>query len=359
MRVTTRGFENFRAAVARFAAEPLMRRVRGGQPVHDVAARAADPLRIAVRGRPGVGVSSVIAALGRTMPAEGIGHLLMEIPLDGRPASADAADVDVVVIAEALKPEDRQVLAESTVPRLLVLNKADLTDAGTHRGPWTAALARCAQYRAETGVPTLPLAAQAPLADIDDEMVAAIKTLVTDPADTRSVDGFVSGEHPVSVEMRQRLLRQLDLYPIGCAIGAMRQAPDLDAAGLTSLLRDISGIDALIAALSAAMLQARYRRAKAVVAALHHIGMTGELSSEIDRFLGSDECVLAVMDCAADAAAAAGLTVSGGEHPEDHRLRAVRWQRFSAGPVTPMYANIGTDICRGSLRLWKSAGGRL
>ncbi|MBB4855357.1 hypothetical protein HNP40_002758 [Mycobacteroides chelonae] len=352
----TRGFEVFRATLDRFATRPEVRQVHGGQRIHDVAVRAGDPLRVTVRGRAGVGVTSVIAALGRALPVEdGPGHALVEVPI---PSESLMADVDIVVFAEALKPEDRAVLEVSNAPKVLILNKADLTDPGTARGPWTAAVERCAQYRAETRVPTLPLSAHVPLVTVDDGMVEALKLMVDSPADSSSVDAFVACTHEVPVAMRQRLLHELDLYPMGCAIGALRQVPSLAAPGLTSLLRDLSGIDAVVDAIRAAVAQGWYRRMRTVLTELRKIGATGVLPMQIDSFLNSDDVVVAAMQCAVDAATAAGIPVERSDHAEDHRYRAEHWRRFAAGPVNATYAAMGTDIVRGSLRLWRQAGGR-
>ncbi|MUM19101.1 hypothetical protein FZI91_07320 [Mycobacterium sp. CBMA271] len=356
----TRGFEIFRGTLDRFASRPEIRQVRGGQRIHDLAVRAGDPLRVSVRGRAGVGVTSVIGGLGRTMPAEdGPGHVLIEVPIpevDG--ADPLVADVDVVVFAEALKPEDRAVLQASAAPKVLILNKADLTDPGSARGPWTAAVGRCAQYRAEMRVPTLPLSAHVPLADLDEGILEALKLMVESPADTSSVDAFVTCTHEVPVETRRRLLQELDLYPMGCAIGALRQVPTLAPPGLTALLHDLSGIDAVVVAIRAAIAQGWYRRMRTVLTELRRIGVTGVLPMQVDAFLTSDDLVVAAMQCAVDAATAAGMRVELSDHPEDHRYRAERWQRFAAGPVNATYAAMGTDIVRGSLRLWRLAGGR-
>ncbi|RIS95963.1 hypothetical protein D2E64_26210, partial [Mycobacteroides abscessus] len=96
----TRGFEVFRATLERFATRPEIRQIHGGQRIHDVVVRAGDPLRVAVRGRAGVGVTSVIGALGLTLPAdEGPGHALIEVPIAGADPEPLVADVDVVVFA--------------------------------------------------------------------------------------------------------------------------------------------------------------------------------------------------------------------------------------------------------------------
>ena len=93
------------------------------------------------------------------------------------------ADVDVVVIAEVLKPEDRAVLAGSDAkPTLLCLNKADLTGYGAG-GPMALAHRHAAHYRALTGVPTVPTVGLLATAVLDDELVCALRILTTEPAD--------------------------------------------------------------------------------------------------------------------------------------------------------------------------------
>ena len=126
------------------------------------------PLHVAVRGRDGVGRGTVAAALA------GAGVTVT--------ADVDAADVDVMVIAEVLKPEERAVLAGTAKPTLTVLNKADLTGYGAG-GPMALAQRRAAQYRALTGVPTVPMVGLLAIAVLDDELVYALRLLTTEPAD--------------------------------------------------------------------------------------------------------------------------------------------------------------------------------
>ncbi len=102
------------------------------------------------------------------------------------------ADVDVVVVAEALKPEDRAMLEAG--PALVVLNKADLAGFGAG-GPIAVADRRAAEYRALTGVPTVPMVGLLAAATLDDELIAALRVLTAEPADLTSTDGFLSAEH--------------------------------------------------------------------------------------------------------------------------------------------------------------------
>ena len=134
------------------------------------------PLRVAVRGRDGVGRATVAAGLA--------GDVTIVTDDDA------TADVDVVVVAEALKPEDRGDARDG--PTLVVLNKADLAGFGAG-GPIAVADRRAAEMQALTGVPTVSLVGLLAVAALDDELVAALHTLIAEPADLTSTDGLPVG----------------------------------------------------------------------------------------------------------------------------------------------------------------------
>jgi hypothetical protein len=47
----------------------------------------------------------------------------------------------------------------------------------------------------------------------------------------------------------------------------------------------------------------------------------------------------------------AGVAVDRGDDAAAHLRRAVRWRRYSRGPVDALHRSCGADIARGSLRL--------
>jgi hypothetical protein len=291
----------------------------------------AAPLRVAVRGRDGVGrgtVAAALAAAGVTVTPD-----------------VGAADVQVVVIAETLKPEDRAMLRVDP-PTLMVLNKADLTGfvAG---GPLALAHRRAADYRALTGVPTVPMVALLATADLDGELISALHTLVRQPADLTSTDAFVQSEHPLSQEVRRRLLGTLDRFGTAHAVVAIG---DRTAAALPTLLRRLSQVDRVVAQLDATGAPVRYRRVRAAVAELQALA-TQSGDARLTEFLSTDETVLAVMSAAVDVVEADGIVVDRGDDAASHLRRAVHWRRYSRGPVDALHRSCGADICRGSLRL--------
>lgn len=287
------------------------------------------PVRVSVLGRVGCGRRTVTRVLG------GAGVVIADPP--------EAADVDIYVLAETLKPEDRRALAGSSRPVVAVLNKADLAGFGGP-GPIAAATAHCGRLGAVTGVSFYPLAGLAALAAtddtvVDDELVGALRALTTDPADLGSTDRFAATPHPLPQVIRQRLLAQLDLFGIAHGVLALRAGADRE--GLIAVLRRASAVDGLLAGIDVAAAPVRYRRLTEAPAAVSHL----------------DEQVAARMAAAIEVVRAAGLTVDDGMTETAHLRRAITWQRYSRGPVSRLHRSCGADIARGSLRLWERAGG--
>ena len=135
-----RGRHIFADVLARYAAQTCDGRLGA------VERRVRAAVRVAVTGRQGVGPSSVAAALS------GAGHMITR--------DVDGADVHVRVIAEALKPEDEWALRDSSVPAVVVLNKADLAGADPG-GPLAGAERMVARLAAELGLPVVPMVAPA------------------------------------------------------------------------------------------------------------------------------------------------------------------------------------------------------
>jgi hypothetical protein len=71
----------------------------------------------------------------------------------------------------------------------------------------------------------------------------------------------------------------------------------------------------------------------------------------------TDAAVLARMRAAVEVLRDAGLDIDITGNRESHLRRAVRWQRYSRGPVSALHRDCAADIVRGSLRLWSLAGG--
>lgn len=279
-----------------------------------------------VTGRRGVGRRTVAHALARSGLAV--------------TTSADA-DLGVHVLADVVKPEDRAAVDAADRPVLLVLNKADLiaTTAPGRRqdGPTAAARARCAQLSARSGRPVEPLVGLLAVADLDDSRWALL--------------GALAAGNAVEPADRGRLMNCLDTFGIRQATAAIRQGAT--RADVTELLRDLSGIDAVVDALDVLGAPLRYRRVLGAVAELETMAVTDR---RIAEFLTHDDTVVARMRCAFDAAEASGIDVDRADTAAAHLRRARHWQPRRRGPAGLRQA-CGNDIVRGSLRLWSTAGG--
>jgi len=320
-----RGHQIFVDALMRFADDSNDSRLS------EIAAGITAPLHIAVLGRDGVGRHTVGAAMTRS----GVAVV----------TDAARADVHVLVIAETLKPEDRALQAAADRPIVAVLNKADLTglDGG---GPLARAHRHAAEWRALTGVPTVPMVALLATADLDDELMWALRVLVSEPADLTSTDAFVGTVHSVPAELRRRLLATLDRFGIARAVLAL--AEGADDATVSAELQSASQIDRVMAHIEGAAAPVRYRRLQTAITELRYLATQ---SDGIANFLSADATVLAVMSAAVDVVEAAGIRVDRGDDSAAHLRRAVRWRHYSRGPVTSLHRACGADISRGSLRL--------
>ena len=323
------------AGVANAFDEHLMRFAEGsGLPgLPPIIGRLRRPVGVAVVGRTGVGRDTVAAALR---------HHGVAVTAD-----AAAADVRVLVIAEALKPEECAMAVG--LPTLIVLNKADLTGSRSG-GALPNAHRRAADVQRRTGTPTVAMVGLLgkATAALDDDLVDALRTLVSTPADLGSVDAFVACDHPVGRDVRSRLLERLDRFGIAHAVVALARGDD--PATLPALLQRLSNVDAVLAGLRACAAPVRYRRLRAALAEIHSLAV--ELDDEgLLGLLNSEAAVLATMAAAVDVVEADGLRVEPGEHPDAHRSRAVQWRRYGGGPVNALHRSCSADIVRGSMRL--------
>jgi hypothetical protein len=302
------------------------------------------PLRVAVRGLPGVGcsaVASALAALGRFEVVE------------------QDPEITVCVIAEVVKPEDRQVIGETTGPVLVVLTKADLCGLGAG-GPVETARRRCTQLAAVTGAPTAPMVGLLAVAALDPDildepLMEALRVLAVTPADLRTADTFVAGVHPVSAEVRRRLVEALDLFGIAHAVVALRAnaGAGSSAEAVRAVLRRVSGVDEITARIETLGAEVLYRRLQTLVAEWDTRAPT---EPDIAEVLLSDDVVLARMAVAVDVLSAAGWVLDLDTPTADTRAsnlrRAQRWRTYGAGPLMALHRSCAADVTRGSLRLW-------
>lgn len=292
-----------------------LKRLAAADPrVGAVADRAAEPLRVAVTGRRGVGCGTVARALSRAGVAVTSG--------------GGGSDIDVVVyvVAEVIKPEDSAAVAAAPQPVLVVWNKADLA-------------------AARSGIPMVALLA---VADLDDELWAALRALADGAPLRGGVDDVPGGQ--------RRLCDTLDLTGIALAVDTLRRGGD--TAAVRAVLHEVSGVDAVCARIAVAGAQARYRRILRCVAELEALAVDdggGALSGFLSGFLAGGAVLATRAAVAAEALAAAGFpTPADG----DQLHAAVTWRRYSRAPVSSVYQACADDVLRVSLRRWSLRGER-
>ena len=320
-----------------------------------IADRLTAPLRVTVSGRRGVGRSTVAHALAR---AGAEAKTISVTP------AADA-DIDVYVLAEVVKPEDCAAIAAAGRPVLAVLNKSDLIATGQSADsgrdphePNSAARRRCALFAGLpgfSGVPIEPVVgvlAVATLDDlVDDALWVALQNLAIRPGDLSSADSFVAGAHPLSTDVRRRLLETIDVFGVTAAAAAIRRGATRAQIGV--LLRRLSCIDDVIDKIATLGAQVHYQRVLDAIADLETLAVT---DCRVGEFLSRDETVIARMTAAVNVVEASGMRVDRCDGAAAHLRRAAVWQRYSRGPVSGIHRACGADIVRGSLRLWSKAG---
>lgn len=307
----------------------------GDPRVKRIADRLGRPVRVAALGREGVGRRHMVTALRRRGVAVS--------------ASRDG-DVCVLVVAEAVKDEDLDMVRSARRPVLVVLTKADLAGTGGG-GPMAVARRRAVDVQRQVGIPAVPavglLAALEP-ADLDDALVAALRHFVTEPPNLTSVDAFVDDPHPVERDVRIRLLERLDRFGIAHAVLAL--ADGCDPERLPTHLAGVGNVDEVLSALDAVAAPARYRRLRGAIVELHCLA--AELDhAALSELLVSDVTAMATMTAAVDVVTAAGLSVDRGDTAAAHLDRALEWHSYGRGPVNALHRQCSADIVRGSLRL--------
>jgi hypothetical protein len=303
------------------------------------------PVSVAVDGLAGAGVATVSAALRCA----------------GWPVTVDAhtADLAVWVLTETARPEDRAALGRlcaAGTPVVPVLNKADLVGL-TPGGPLSEAyrhsvvLASMIGAKPEAMVALLAVAALDP-GVLEDTDLAALRLLCEVATDLSGPDAFLAAPHPLTSGQRRRLLERLDVFGIAHAVVALR-SPAADAATdlptLRTVLRAHSGVDGVVARLAAAAAPVRYRR---MCAALTDLAALAVTDAGIAAWLTADRTVLAQMTLAVAVVQDAGMTVDPADDVAGHLRRAVQWRHYALGPVDSLHRSCGSDIVRGSLRLW-------
>jgi hypothetical protein len=231
-----------------------------------------------------------------------------------------------------------------------VLNKADLIGSAGE-GAMANAHRRAREVRALSGAPTIPLVgllAEAANGVLDDELGAALRTMVTEAADLTSVDAFTAAGHSVGRDVRERLLTALDRFGIAHAVVAL--ARGAEPADLPALFHEVSNADAVLAALRSVAAPVRYGRLRSALAELTALAVQFD-DRGLRALLSSDAVVLCAMTAAVDVLEMDGPSVDARDDASAHLGRARHWRRYGSGPVNALHRDCSADVVRGSIRL--------
>ncbi len=234
-------------------------------------------------------------------------------------------DVRLHVFVETFNADDLAALISAAHPTVAVLNKADLTGFRGD-GPMVAAARRCRELERVHAVPTCPFSALLAVAAtdpavLDAAMLDALRRLSTPPAE-------------VPGALRRRMAAELDLFGAACAVSAVCSGAGRD--GVAQLLRSVSGLAELCAAIGRAAAPLHYARLAAGPAA-------------------DDAAVMTRMTAAVAVLAAAGAPDQPGMTRDDQLRRAIHWDRYARGPVSELHRACARDVARGALRRWARA----
>ncbi|WP_156890362.1 hypothetical protein [Gordonia shandongensis] len=236
-------------------------------------------LRVAVSGTAGVGVATMVRAL----------HRRFGVAATARPDDADAdADLLVRVIGAQERGPDRVLLdrcrRRGGPPVVVIAGKADAR-------PTADRLARAAADR--LGLPVTPVSGLLAGVDLDDAQAAALRRWADRGRDAGRGFGvpviaamFPDGAtDPADQRMRADVLSSVGRTGLVAAMRALVDSPELDAAGLSAHLRGISGIDALIPAVRAAVPAIVERRRVLALAEVRLSAARGHRREDAERWL--------------------------------------------------------------------------
>nr|KOY49980.1 hypothetical protein ISGA_06820 [Gordonia sp. NB41Y] len=239
-------------------------------------------LTIAVVGRPGVGRDTMARAVRSRLSVAALG------PGEDASVLLDA-DLWLYVLTGVPRADDHRLLEELPRDRtIVVLGKAD-----THGDPETAAAVASAAA-GMTGVPVNPVSGLLACADVTDDEWGFLTGLAESGESMPSMAGQFLVGPPGSRErlLRHRLLRRLDRFGVDIALTCLADGTVADVASLNTILRAISGIDALPSRIAGCVAAVRRERERDVRADLERRAAEGAERDIAERLLRMPEVVL-------------------------------------------------------------------
>ncbi|ADG99263.1 conserved hypothetical protein [Segniliparus rotundus DSM 44985] len=314
----------------------------------------SDPIRVAVKGREGVGRSRVVQALAPPLEGEldfvesdlGHGQSPGEIVLHVLTAAARSVDKD------ASKAVD-------TTMACGLLNKCDAISTPGDPGLWDQASEAAERSSAELGYPVFPAVALLANAVVDEQTYQWLETIADgDETTPPSAELFLEAgrNSPVGVAERERLLREIGIYGLYCAFGALRIEAYRDPQVLTDTLRELSGFSAFLPCLQGLAVRARARRISEFLAKMEQAASLGVLRDEIEAILAGGPVARLRMDAAWGSGVLDEADLALGpdalDDPQAALQEAIRFRQLGAQCADPRAAGLAWDLHVGFLRSW-------
>ncbi|MGL6234999.1 MAG: UbiD family decarboxylase [Segniliparus sp.] len=312
------------------------------------------PIRVAVKGREGVGKSKVVQVLAPPLEGE---LAFVECDLE---QSQEPPEIVLHVLAAAARSADKD--ASKAVDNTMacgLLNKCDTISTPGDSGLWDQAGEAAARSTRELGYPVFPAVALLANASVDAVTYGWLQA-IADAEETMppSAELFLEAGRgsPVGTAERERLLREIGIYGLYCAFGALHVEAYRDPEVLTDLLRELSGFGAFIPSLQGLAVKARARRISEFLAKLEQAAALGVLRDEIETMLAGAPVARLRMDAALGSGVLGQDELGDGAGPSaDPRAaldRAVRFRELGTRSSDPRAAGLAWDLHVGFLRSW-------
>ncbi|MBY6412931.1 hypothetical protein HQ346_21875 [Rhodococcus sp. BP-252] len=333
----------------RLASESSVRDAHLGREIDLALDRCFARIRVQVSGRVGVGKSTVRAVVEAALSESvGFGDAvdITEAAAVDVPRSPDPildGDVVVHVLAGGAQAADVEVLS-SVATAVAVLAKADTLDDASDT---------VARSAATVGVPVLPLMATVArsLSRGEPSSFADLRcTAASLPDDAvLTPDRFALAAPDAETGRRRRVLvDQVEMAGVRLLVGILRNDPTVDDATLRLMLADASGVRPVLDAVGRCIDGIRTDREGRLLHRLTELcAEHPRVSEEIERYLATDEAVLAVMRSALRA-------VGEARDLGQPLAAAVEWHRRARSASNPDFCRAAVAISRGYLRVHAS-----
>lgn len=312
---------------------------------HDIGTavdRCFAPLRIQVSGRTGVGKTAVRRVLAAHHDLRHGDIEIVEAASIDVPRSPDPdldGDIVVHVMASGVQPSDvAAVTAASEV--VAVLAKADTLDdsMGVVR---RASATLGAQVHPIMG--TIASAVLAGRPQTFDALRPVAAALTSEMLLTPQL--FLQADLELAQRTRTELVEQIETFGVGVVARALAANPDTDDATLRLLLAETSGAADVVRAVVGAVEGVRIDRQGALLHRLTElVALYPLITAELERYLGTDDCVVAIMRSALRA-------LGEPEEPSPTLHTAALWRDRWQASNDPAVARAALAVTRGYTRL--------